>query len=585
MNLVLLAAALALPPVFPVSEVQRGQKGECQTVFEGDTIEPFKFEVKGVMKHFLGPGKDLVLVRLLGDKPTFTGVVAGMSGSPCSIDGKLLGALAYAFAVFAKEPIAGITPIDSMLDVMRLPEETRPWRIAQHGGTAAAAAREADWEAIRTGKALASTLDTSIENGPRPIATPLMLGGIPEVVRAHFDPWLRSVGFEPVAGGSSGGTNMVPRPLTPGSSIAAVLVRGDVDVAATGTVTYVDGNTVLGFGHPFFGAGAVSIPMANADILNTMASSMRSFKMSATGATLGEITQDRLTAIGGFMGGKPTMIPITGSIQTPKGKSPFNFEVARDLVMSPRLVAMGVAGALSGRVDAGERGTVRLDGQILVDGLPPVPVRNVYSSQRDGSLFMYAALDMARDFGALWDTPFGPPPKISMQVQATLDPEPIEEWIEAVHLDRPQVHPGQAIDIAVRLRRQDGPSSLERFSVQIPRAWAGQDVDLYAVGVEGAERLARDVSGSPRPTQLKQIGAYLAKRRADGNVYLMAVRDGVGVHAAVEDLTFLPPSVVATMAGDPSKQSRQQGLAWEERRARPGTVTGQARTSVQVLGY
>ena len=364
MTVVLLAAVLALPPVFPVSEVQRGQKGECQTVFEGDTIEPFTFEVKGVMRHFLGPDKDLVLVRLLGEKPNFTGVVAGMSGSPCTINGRLLGALSYAFAVFAKEPIAGITPIDSMLDIMRLPAENRPWRIARDGvGT------DADWDVIRTGTAVAR-IDASAD-GPKPIATPLTIGGVPPHVREHFDPWLRAAGFEPMAGGASSGGGKPAEMLTPGGSIAAVLIRGDVDVAATGTVTYVDGNTVLAFGHPFFGAGAVSIPMANAEILNTMASSMRSFKMSATGATLGEITQDRLTAIGGYMGGNPQLIPVKGSITTPKGTSQFNFEVARDLVMSPRLVAMGLSGALSGRADVGERGTVHMQGEIVAEGAPP----------------------------------------------------------------------------------------------------------------------------------------------------------------------------------------------------------------------
>ena len=578
MSLLLAAVAfLALPPSFPVSNVTHGQKGECHTVFEGNTIEPFPFEVKGVMKNFLGPGKDLVLTRLLGDKANFTGVVAGMSGSPCYIDGKLLGALAYSFAIFAKEPIAGITPIDSMLDVMRLPEEARPWRVA--GGT------DADWQAIAHGTPLAHA--DAAPGGARPIATPLMLGGVPPGVQEHFAPWFRSVGFEPVAGGSSssGATGKGPGRFEPGGAISAVLVRGDMDVAATGTVTWVDGNTVLGFGHPFFGAGAVSIPMASADILNTMASTMRSFKMSTTGDILGEITQDRLTAIGGFMGGQPKMIPVRGSIKTPKGKSTFNMEVARDLVMTPRMVAMAISSGLAGRVDSTERGTVRLNGEIKVQGQPPVPVHNVYAAQRDGSLLMNAAVDVAKNFAALWDTPFGLPPTVEISVDAVVEPEPIEEWVESVSVDRAQVHPGGTVQVAVNLRRQGGALNTERFSVPVPRAWAGQEVDLAAAGVEAAEHLARDVGGVPHPTEYAQIGRYLANRRADGQVYLLAVREGTGLHAAVDDWAFVPPSVVATLSGDPSKQSRRHGIAWEERRQRPGTVTGAMRASVQVLPY
>jgi hypothetical protein len=358
-----------------------------------------------------------------------------------------------------------------------------------------------------------------------------------------------------------------------------------MDVAATDTVTTVEGNTVLAFGHPFFGAGAVSIPMANAEILNTMASSMRSFKMSATGVTLGEITQDRLTAIGGFLGGQPTMIPIQGSIKTARATSKFNLEVARDLAMSPRLVAMGISGALSGRVDAGERGTVRFKGEIKVEGQPPVPVRNVYAAERDGGLMTYAAIDMARTFAALWDTPFGTPPKVEMSVDVSLDPDPVSEWIESIDTDRPQVRAGDTLEVAVRLRRLSGPTSLERFSIAIPYAWRGQTVDIVAGGVDTAERVAHEVNGGPRPTEYKQLGRWLARRRQAGIVYLMAVRDGVGMQAAVDEFKFLPPSVVATLSGDPSKQSRSQGVAWEERRNRPGVVTGQARVSVQVLSY
>ncbi|HET6343732.1 MAG TPA: hypothetical protein VFH51_02320, partial [Myxococcota bacterium] len=494
------------------------------------------------------------------------------------INGKLLGALSYAFATFAKEPICGITPIESMLDVMRLPDESRPWRIGP-------SISDADWDALRSGSPVA-TAATHRGDGPVPIATPLMLGGFPPAVVTHFEPWLRSMGFEPLAGGTGSASSKIsPTPLKPGSAVAAVLIRGDMDVAATGTVTTVEGNTVLAFGHPFFGAGAVSIPMANAEILNTMASSMRSFKMSSTGATLGEITQDRLTAIGGFIGGHPTMIPVQGSIKTSKATSKFNLEIARDLAMSPRLVAMGIAGALSGRVDAGERGTVRFKGEIKVEGQPPVPVRNVYAAERDGGLMTYAAIDMARTFAALWDTPFGTPPKVEMTVDATLDPDPVSEWVEALNTDRSQVRVGENLEVAIRLRRLSGPSSLERFSIPIPYAWRGQSIDLVAGGVDVAEHVAHEVSGGPRPTEYKQLGRWLARRRQDGVVYLMAVRDGVGMQAAVDEFKFLPPSVVATLSGDPSKQSRSQGLAWEERRNRPGVVSGQARTTVQVLSY
>jgi hypothetical protein len=561
----LLASLLSAANVMPLADVKPGQEGTCLTVFEGEAIEPFTFVVKGVMENFLGPGRDLVLVRLIGDKPEFTGVVAGMSGSPCSINGKMLGALSYAFAQFAKEPIAGITPIDGMEDVMKLPEERQPWRI----DGAEPLARVDDWKALKDGVAVRNEPQGDL----RPIATPLTLGGVMPQVQEHFRPWLESLGFMPMGGGTSvkGGG---PEKLVPGSAVAAVLVRGDVDIAATGTVTSVEGDQVLAFGHPFLGAGAISVPMATASILNTMASQLRSFKMSATGRTIGEVTQDRLTAIGGYIGRKPKMIPVQGVMHSKSGDRKFTFEVARDFALSPRFTAVGLANSLYGNVEAGDRGTVRLKGVIKAKGMEPLEINNVWAGQRDGGLLIRSAVEMARNFSTLWDTPFGAPPAMELEVDAKLEPEPIEEWIESVHLDRTVAKPGEPLEVAVRLRRDDGPESIERFQIHVPRAWAGQRLDVIVASSEEADELAEVLAGDARPENIQQIRDWLAERRSNGNLYLMVVRHSPGMRSEVATMAFVPPSIIATMSGDASKQRRNQGLAWEERRARPGVVYG-----------
>ena len=170
-----------------IDDVQRGQRGTCLTVFEGTEVEEVPFFVKGVMKDIL-PERDLVMIRLEGDKAEFTGVVAGMSGSPCSIDGKLVGALGYAFAAFAKEPIAGVTPIQDMLDTAALPNSGRIWRSSVD-------AKEG-WDALRDGRA-PDTVATgqSSDDGFAKISTPLSLGGMSPALRAHFAPWLESQGL------------------------------------------------------------------------------------------------------------------------------------------------------------------------------------------------------------------------------------------------------------------------------------------------------------------------------------------------------------------------------------------------------
>lgn len=558
----------------PVADVRPGQKGTCLTVFQGDQVEPFPFTVRGTMTNFLGPDRDVVLIRLEGEKAEFTGVVAGMSGSPCSIDGKLVGALAYSFSTFAKEPIAGITPIGDMIDIMKLKATDRPWRLEGEP------VKASEWKAMREGTAVAAKAQRNAELAP--IATPLSISGAPQAVIDHFEPWLASNGFMAMAGGSAG-KDTKPKPLVPGGAIAAVLVRGAVNIAATGTVTSVEGNEVTAFGHPFFGAGAVSIPMANAFIVNTMASAQRSFKMSIPGATLGEVTQDRLTAIGGYVGGVPSMVPVSGSIATPQGPAKFDLEVARDIELTPRFVAMGLAAALGGRVDASERGTMRFNGKIDIEGMQPIIVKNVYSAQRDGSLMTSPAIDMAIAFANMWQTPFGPPPKMKMSIDAQLAAEPMKETIEDISLSSSSIEAGKPVEVAVRVRRWNGPVTYEKFTVNVPRSWIGDEVDIIACGADLAERVSDEVQGDPRPTKLTDVVKALNARRADGNIYVMAVRDGASLRADTEILKFIPPSAVATLSGDPNVRRRNRGLAWEERRARPGTVMGGAMTQLKVV--
>jgi hypothetical protein len=145
--------------------------------------------------------------------------------------------------------------------------------------------------------------------------------------------------------------------------------------------------------------------------------------------------------------------------------------------------------------------------------------------------------------------------------------------------------PGDPLEVAVRIRRDDGPVRVERFHLQIPRSWAGNDVNIIACSGELAQRVTEEVAGDPRPTDLKQIGRWLERRRLDGNLYLLAVRDGDSMRSGVDTEPFVPGSMVTLLSGDPSFQRRTSGVAWEERREQPGALLGGVRSSVRVLSY
>jgi len=241
-----------------------------------------------------------------------------------------------------------------------------------------------------------------------------------------------------------------------------------VDIAATGTVTTVDGEEITAFGHPFMAGGAISIPMAGASIINTMVSQLRSFKMSAAGSVIGELTQDRLPAIGGYVGRSAKMLPVSGTIKTPAGRDSFRFEVARDPGLSPRLIAVGLASVLGARIDAGHRGMLRIKATVKGEGLEPIPVSRVFSGEKNPQMATMAAVDVARMLAILWRTPFGPPPGIEIELEAEMTAEPIEEWVDSIHLGRAAASAGDTVSIAVRLLRDGGDYHTETFQLEIP---------------------------------------------------------------------------------------------------------------------
>lgn len=580
-NVLLTFAFLSLPPQMPVEDVRTGQTGECLTVFEGDVIEPFSFIVKGVMKDYLGPKRHLIMIRLLGEKPEFTGVVAGMSGSPCSIDGKLVGALGYGFAKFAKEPIAGITPIKDMLAVTELPDERRPWRLPDDGQS------ELSWNDFSTGKApqqVAAVADDRMQ----PIAVPLTVTGLSPLLFKEFAPWLRSMGFEPLAGGAGGNElteEQRKRPFEPGSPITGVLVHGDVNMVSTGTVTTVEGDTVTAFGHPFMGTGATSIPMGTATILNTMATLSRSFKMSSAGPIVGELVQDRLPAIAGKVGQFPKMISVKGSIQTPYVKDSVSFDVARDLTRSPYFVAMSIASALSRRLDMGHRGTLRYKATIHVANNKPIVLENLFNGERNSRMGMGPAIEIGRAIATIWRTPFNTAPDIRVEFEAEYSSEPVQELVESIFIDRPQASPGDSIQLAVKLNKMGGGNSVERFLITVPQSWAGQTIDFAATDASVADAIYGGLGGPPKPESLPQLIRFMSDRRVGGYLYLMGVKSGAGMRSEVDVMSFLPPSAVTLHSGDETKQRRMRGVTWEEKKERPGTVAGIATTTLKVLSY
>jgi hypothetical protein len=241
--------APATAKIMKVDDVRPGMKGVGYTVFQGTQPEPMGVEVLGVLRNMNGPKSDVVLVKLIGEKPEFTGVVAGMSGSPVYIDGKLLGAIAYRIGQFSKEPIAGVTPIEQMLEINEFDQS-----IPQSGAAAAAHGLSAS-KTSTPGRDDSSQIQ-SYAQYLTPIDAPFVFNGFNEAAIKQFAPALSAMGITPVMGVGSASKEKQPEPLVPGSAVSAIMVRGDMDVAATCTVTYMDKDHLLA-GNAFFSAQCI----------------------------------------------------------------------------------------------------------------------------------------------------------------------------------------------------------------------------------------------------------------------------------------------------------------------------------------
>src|SRR6266480_6624471 len=340
----------------PLTQIHAGMRGVAYTVFQGTTPEAMDVEVLGVLKNANGPKGDIILVRLGGAKAEYTGVVAGMSGSPVYFNGKLAGAVAFRIGEFSKEPIAGVTPISEMLEINAL--DRRP----ESPETDAKANVDAPTRTSTPG--FSSVPSANYANYLKPIEAPLVFNGFSETALKQFAPQFAAAGIVPVMGVGSVSDTKQPERLEPGSAVSAILVRGDMDIAATCTVTYMDAAHLLACGHPLMQFGSVNLPLTKAQVVATLPSPLNAFKIVNATEPVGTFVQDRHTGIMGEFNKQPDMIPDTLNIHGGPVERQFHYEVLNNARLSPLALIVTLFNALQGTNEYGEEITYKMKGQI-----------------------------------------------------------------------------------------------------------------------------------------------------------------------------------------------------------------------------
>ena len=567
----LLAVAAGLPAqsrTFPVDEIKPGMVGIGRTVFEGDRLEEFKVHIIGVLRNAIGPRRNLILARLEGGPLANTGVIAGMSGSPVYIDGRLVGAVSYSLGQFSKEPIAGITPIDEMTSDATLPGPRRQaarvdLQMPLTQESLRASLRQAfSW--IRPFADSPSDVqvfgDQSVNAGIgtmlRPIATPLSFGGFDPGVIDPVVSAFRDQGFVTImagadqlalAQGPSNGSSL--RALRPGDPIGVGLMNGDFEVGATGTVTEVDGNRVYAFGHPFYQLGPTQFPMTRAHVLTVLPSLAASQKIASTGEVVGIVSQDRATTIAGTLGPGPSMIPVTLTLNSERGtRKSFNIGIVRDQLFTPLLAYVAILNTLTSYERQNGVATYALKGAAILKKYGNVNFEDLFTGDQPS---VGAAASVVAPINLLMRNAFEDVDIESLNLEIDASEQPRSATLERVWVDGTRVRAGGSATLKVLLRTYRGDEVTRDVTIQIPPNARGSVQVMVADGLRLSQFESRELQVQPmQATGLPQMIRVLNNARKNNRLYVRLVTRDDGAVVKGEPLAALPSSVLAVMESD-----------------------------------
>jgi hypothetical protein len=551
----------------PLDEVRAGMRGVGVTVFQGAEREEFDVEILGVLQNGIGPKRSLIISRLAGGPLATTGVIQGMSGSPVYIDDKLIGAVSYSLGSFSKDAIAGITPIEEMVATdtsaatearrrpgagLQLPVTANALATAVRsafGGSEPFAQQPQDIEALGLPFSEAGRIGTRL----RPIATPLVLSGFSPELNELWSSASRISGFVTAVGGSMSAEaqeKVAGHRLQAGDAVGASLIRGDLTMAGTGTVTMVENDRVYAFGHPFYNLGPARFPMTRAHVTTLLPSLAISSKLAEIGEVLGTIDQDRPTGIFGTLGSGPTLIPVKVTLtEADRLDETFHFEVVDDPLLTPQLTYTSLLNTfISWTRSVGPRSYV-VSATAHIAGQPDFAIEDVYSGN---SASTAASVDIANPLVLLAGNPFEPVQIERVDVRVASVEEPRTATLERVWLDADRPKAGHQVPLRILSRNYRGAELLKTIMIDLP---------AHATG-----RLRLQVSDGASLTQLERLEGYrneaaetlpqmirdLNETRRNNRIYVRLIRAHAGAVDRGEPMPALPGSVLAVLDGNRS---------------------------------
>ena len=532
-----------------VDEIVPGMKGYGKTVFNGTQIETFHVEVLGVLKNW-DAKSNMILIRMSGGPLEQSGIISGMSGSPVYIDNRLIGAVAYGWN-FAKEPIAGVTPIlemkNSLLDVP--PQEKD------------ASLTSTDWEippAPKNSTELSPqdsflqpqvTEDQPLNNIKlTPIMSPMLVSGIDSDVLQKLQPLFTTHGLYPIQGGSSvSSASAGTAKLAPGASMAAVLIRGDFNAAVVGTVTYIENDLVMGFGHPFLHTGSTDLPLASAYVYAILSSQSNSIKMASPLEVVGRVTQDRKSGVAGILGESSQMTPCHVEVDGSQ-KLNYDFEIVNNKQLTPSLLLMVMQSAvLSTERKSGEK-SVRITLSVHIAGYDkPVVIENVFYDMDQSWLSINHII---QTFAMITNNQFQKVGLKQIDVKVKILDSRQTAYIEAIRVDKKSVKPGGTLHVDVQLKPFTGESIYQTASILIPEdVPPGSILVVTACDSTYGQSLNMSRSaGKHLPTNFEQLLHYVENMERNNRLQVRVLLPKKGLTYKGEGFPSLPPSMQSIMS-------------------------------------
>jgi len=536
----------AVSQIMSLNDIKPGMIGKGKTVLKGDKIEEFEIEIIGILRNF-APDKNLILGKIKGPFFEKTGVIAGMSGSPVYIDGKIIGAIAYHFP-FSKEAVAGITPIEEMIDISKkqtAKSSSGSYFPLQNMITSG------HFKEVINNLFFKKVNNFYSSNTITPAVIPLVFSGFSPQIVEKYKGFFQNLGLEPVIGGSVQKKPSILKfslediRLKEGEPVAVQLITGDFEVSGVGTVTYVNGSQVLAFGHPLFNLGTVEYLMSKAEIIAVVPSLESSFKLANTGEIVGKFTQDRFSGLMGEIGKMPYLIPLNIEIKSPKQNSKtFHLKFINDKVLTPTLIYVALQNAIKDVGRAIGNLSLAFNGDIYLDNGKSVHLEDLFSGNLDTSVEGFSNL-IAAVIYYLVNNQFRDVKIHKIDIKAYCEEDLNIGYLQKVFIDKFEAKPGDILNIEIYSRTSKGKLVENRVSLKVPYLSPGSEFNIL---IGDARSLFQIETAQYRqryfmPRSLDQLIRLLNNLRKNNRIYFKLYTSKKGIFLNGEEMPNLPPTV------------------------------------------